>query len=80
LLQKAADDLVFSIRDSIVIGDKASDIEMGRMAGALTFLVRPGTVRSLKVKLWPILWLMVCLGYGATGVMTGRSVVRGESD
>jgi histidinol phosphatase-like enzyme len=31
LLQKAADDLGFS--NSIVTGDKASDIEMGRMAG-----------------------------------------------
>ena len=42
LLQKAGRDLDFSIASSIVIGDKASDIEMGRMAGALTFLARTG--------------------------------------
>ncbi len=42
LLQKAAEDLGFDMASSIVIGDKASDIEMGRMAGALTFLVRTG--------------------------------------
>jgi len=42
LLQKAAEDLDFRVEDSIVIGDKASDIEMGRAAGALTFLVRTG--------------------------------------
>jgi D-glycero-D-manno-heptose 1,7-bisphosphate phosphatase len=42
LLQKAADDLDFNMANSIVIGDKACDIEMGRMAGALTFLVRTG--------------------------------------
>jgi D-glycero-D-manno-heptose 1,7-bisphosphate phosphatase len=42
LLQKAAGDLGFSVENSIVIGDKASDIEMGRAAGALTFLVRTG--------------------------------------
>jgi len=28
--------------NSIVIGDKVSDIEMGRAVGALTFLVRTG--------------------------------------
>jgi len=42
LLQRAADDLGFNMASSIVIGDNASDIEMGRMAGALTFLVRTG--------------------------------------
>jgi D-glycero-D-manno-heptose 1,7-bisphosphate phosphatase len=42
LLQKAAEDLGFDMANSIVIGDKASDIEMGSMAGALTFLVRTG--------------------------------------
>ncbi len=42
LLQKAVTDLGFNMANSIVIGDKASDIEMGRMAGALTFLVRTG--------------------------------------
>ena len=42
LLQKAAKDLGFSLERSIVIGDKAGDIEMGRMAGVVTFLVRTG--------------------------------------
>ena len=42
LLQKAAGDLGFIMAGCIVIGDKASDIEMGRMAGATTFLVRTG--------------------------------------
>jgi D-glycero-D-manno-heptose 1,7-bisphosphate phosphatase len=42
LLQKAAEDLGFNMASSIVIGDKASDIEMGSTAGALTFLVRTG--------------------------------------
>jgi len=42
LLQKAAKDLGFSLESTIVIGDKASDMEMGRMAGVLTFLVRTG--------------------------------------
>lgn len=42
LLQKAAEELGFSLANSIVIGDKACDIEMGRTAGALTILVRTG--------------------------------------
>ena len=42
LFQKAAEDLGFSPENSIVIGDKACDIEMGRKVGALTFLVRTG--------------------------------------
>jgi D-glycero-D-manno-heptose 1,7-bisphosphate phosphatase len=42
LLKKAAKDLNFSLESSIVIGDKASDMEMGRIAGATTFLVRTG--------------------------------------
>jgi D-glycero-D-manno-heptose 1,7-bisphosphate phosphatase len=42
LLQKAAGELGFNFANSIVIGDKACDIEMGHAAGALTFLVRTG--------------------------------------
>jgi len=42
LMEKAAKDLGFNPQNSIVIGDKACDIDMGRMAGALTFLVRTG--------------------------------------
>jgi D-glycero-D-manno-heptose 1,7-bisphosphate phosphatase len=42
LMQKAAAELGFELSDSFVIGDKISDIEMGRQAGAVTFLVRTG--------------------------------------
>jgi D-glycero-D-manno-heptose 1,7-bisphosphate phosphatase len=42
LIQKAAEELGFSLEKCIVIGDKASDIEMGHLIGALTFLVRTG--------------------------------------
>ena len=42
LIQQAARELGFSLENSIVIGDKAYDIEMGRLAGAVTFLVRTG--------------------------------------
>src|SRR5262249_16874974 len=42
LLRQAASDLGFTPARSIVIGDKGSDIEMGRNAGAVTFLVRTG--------------------------------------
>jgi D-glycero-D-manno-heptose 1,7-bisphosphate phosphatase len=42
LIEKAAKDLGFKVQNSIVIGDKAGDIEMGHRVGALTFLVRTG--------------------------------------
>lgn len=42
LLQKAASELDFGLEDSIVIGDKPCDVDMGRLAGATTFLVRTG--------------------------------------
>ena len=42
LMHKAARELSFELSESIVVGDKASDIEMGRRVGALTFLVRTG--------------------------------------
>ena len=42
LMQQASTDLGFTPAHSIVIGDKPSDIEMGRNAGAVTFLVRTG--------------------------------------
>jgi D-glycero-D-manno-heptose 1,7-bisphosphate phosphatase len=42
LLQKAAEELRFSLENIIVIGDKAADIEMGYIAGAVTVLVRTG--------------------------------------
>ena len=42
LLEKAASDLGLSLEQGIVIGDKISDIEMGRAAHALTILVKTG--------------------------------------
>ena len=42
LLQQAAAELGFRSENSIVIGDKDIDIDMGRRAGAMTFLVRTG--------------------------------------
>jgi D-glycero-alpha-D-manno-heptose 1-phosphate guanylyltransferase len=42
LMERAAKELGFDPQHSIVIGDKPSDIEMGRQVGALTFLVRTG--------------------------------------
>jgi D-glycero-D-manno-heptose 1,7-bisphosphate phosphatase len=42
LLEQAARELGFDCRECFVIGDKPSDIEMGRAAGATTLLVRTG--------------------------------------
>ena len=42
LLKQASGELVFDPESSMVIGDKASDIEMGRRVRATTFLVRTG--------------------------------------
>ena len=41
LLEDAAAELGFAAADAVVIGDKASDVEFGRRAGALTMLVSP---------------------------------------
>lgn len=42
LLERAGRELAFDPAESFVIGDKASDIELGRRAGAETILVRTG--------------------------------------
>ena len=42
LILKASQDLGFDVASTIVIGDKVSDIEMGRRVGARTILVRTG--------------------------------------
>ena len=42
LMQRASEELGFDLDRSFVIGDKMSDIEMGKQAGAKTFLVRTG--------------------------------------
>jgi D-glycero-D-manno-heptose 1,7-bisphosphate phosphatase len=42
LLERAARERAFDPRQAFVIGDKASDVEMGRRAGSTTVLVRTG--------------------------------------
>ncbi|MGH7783230.1 MAG: D-glycero-beta-D-manno-heptose 1,7-bisphosphate 7-phosphatase [Candidatus Binatia bacterium] len=42
LIKLASEELRFDLKSSIVIGDKACDIEMGHRVGATTFLVRTG--------------------------------------
>jgi histidinol-phosphate phosphatase family protein len=42
LLEQAARDLGFCARESIVVGDKACDIDLGQSVGATTILVRTG--------------------------------------
>jgi D-glycero-D-manno-heptose 1,7-bisphosphate phosphatase len=39
LMQRASAELGFDPRDSVVIGDKNSDVEFGRRAGALSILL-----------------------------------------
>lgn len=42
LVERAARDLGFEPRDAFLIGDHASDMELGRRVGATTILVRTG--------------------------------------
>jgi len=42
LLEQAARERAFEPGDAFVIGDKPSDVELGRRAGSTTFLVRTG--------------------------------------
>jgi D-glycero-D-manno-heptose 1,7-bisphosphate phosphatase len=42
LLQQAATELDFSLNECFVIGDKPTDIELGKVVGATTVLVRTG--------------------------------------
>ncbi len=42
LIQKASEELDFTLERSLVIGDKTADIEMGQKISATTFLVRTG--------------------------------------
>lgn len=46
LLLQAAATLGFAPRDAVVIGDKSSDVELGRRVGATTLLVASATARS----------------------------------
>lgn len=48
LLDRAGRDLGFDPADAFVVGDKASDIELGKSAGASTILVRTGYGREVE--------------------------------
>jgi len=49
LLRKAAQELQFDLKACFVIGDKASDIELGQAVGATTVLVRTGYGVQMEV-------------------------------
>lgn len=51
LLERAAREADASPLESIVVGDKECDVEMGRRAGATTFLVRTGWGRQTEAAL-----------------------------
>jgi D-glycero-D-manno-heptose 1,7-bisphosphate phosphatase len=51
LLLAAAKDLDLDIAASVLVGDKASDLEAGRAAGCATVLVRTGYGREVEVEL-----------------------------
>ena len=42
LARRAAEELGFELRSAVVVGDRASDVEMGHRIGATTILVRTG--------------------------------------
>ncbi len=48
LVERAAADWGFNLRDAVVIGDKPCDVELGRNAGAATVLVRTGYGREYE--------------------------------
>ncbi len=70
LLQKAASDLDFVLKDSIVIGDKACDVDMGRLAGATTFLVRTGYGAQAAEQ-------NIAIDYVVDDLMAATQVIRG---
>ena len=51
MLLQAAHDFKLDLAQSIMVGDKADDIEAGRRAGCLTILVRSGQGRSSEAAL-----------------------------
>jgi D-glycero-D-manno-heptose 1,7-bisphosphate phosphatase len=46
LLRRASEELDFDMSESIVIGDKDSDVEFGQRAGALTIMIGKGGPRN----------------------------------
>jgi histidinol-phosphate phosphatase family protein len=51
LLERAADDLVLSLRDSVMIGDKRLDVAAGQAAGGAGILVRTGYGREEETRI-----------------------------
>jgi D-glycero-D-manno-heptose 1,7-bisphosphate phosphatase len=49
LFEKAVEELQFDPKKSVVIGDKDSDTEFGRRAGAFTILISPDADRSSRI-------------------------------
>lgn len=52
MLLAAAKDLDLDLGRSILVGDKASDLEAARAVGCQTVLVRTGYGRAVEVELW----------------------------
>ena len=50
LVEMAAAELVFDARTSVVIGDRKSDIELGRRVGATTVLIRAASDEGLDLR------------------------------
>lgn len=79
LLELAARELNFHPRSAFVIGDKDSDIELGRRVGATTFLVNGGTDSRTPTD------LPVAPGYAVDDVAGAAKVIeslhsRGRGD
>jgi D-glycero-D-manno-heptose 1,7-bisphosphate phosphatase len=49
LMRQASKELGFDMSQAIVIGDKDSDIEFGRRAGALTILIAKSSSRTVSM-------------------------------
>lgn len=47
LAEQAAKDLGFTLEEAVVIGDKPSDVELGRRLGALSILIAPDATPDL---------------------------------
>ena len=70
LLELAAKELCFEPQASFVIGDKASDIELGQRVGATTFLVRTGYGAQVAAD------TMVTPDYAVDGLWEAAQVIQ----
>jgi beta-phosphoglucomutase-like phosphatase (HAD superfamily) len=48
MLLRARDQLGLSLENSVMVGDKDSDVEAGRKAGCKTILYRPGSAARAR--------------------------------